>query len=96
MPFSKLVAQGGTEAVDVELEEKATDALILQGATAEAEKRGIREGGDISELFGDSEGEAEPSVELRVTRKTRVTVVDSSESDPKSNLELNFRSLIRR
>ncbi|KAB2629109.1 hypothetical protein D8674_033904 [Pyrus ussuriensis x Pyrus communis] len=59
------------DVVDVGLDKEAGDAFILQEAEAEAVRQGAGEGRDVFKLFGDSEGEVEPVVETRATRRTR-------------------------
>ncbi|KAM1344777.1 hypothetical protein TB2_033696 [Malus domestica] len=55
-------------------DEDAAYAFILQEATAEVERQGAREGNYVSELLGDSEGEA------KIVMEPRSTVVETSES----------------
>ncbi|KAM0994004.1 hypothetical protein ACFX2I_009590 [Malus domestica] len=86
--YFKLAAQGNIGNVDVGLDEKAADALVLEEAVAEATRQGdgsshvAGDAKDLSKLFGDYEGEAEPIVETRATCWTRATVVESSKSEP--------------
>ncbi|KAB2600540.1 hypothetical protein D8674_040516 [Pyrus ussuriensis x Pyrus communis] len=42
--------------VDVGLDEEVANTFVLQEAVTEAERQGAGEGGDVSKLFGDSEG----------------------------------------
>lgn len=55
--------------MDVGLDEETADALVLQEVAAEAAMQGagssyaVGDAEDISELFGDFEGEVEPVVE---------------------------------
>ncbi|KAM1952079.1 hypothetical protein ACFX15_006615 [Malus domestica] len=60
---SKLETQGNTE--------KGAEILVIQEAAAEVARQGVGsshvegKAGDVSELFGDSEDEVEPTVETR-------------------------------
>ena len=67
----------------VRQDEDVADAFILQEAAIEAKRQGAGEGINVSELLGDYEGEAEPIVEPRAMRRTRSTIVETSESEPK-------------
>lgn len=42
--------------MDVEQDEDAADAFVLQEVVAEAEKQGVWESGNVSELLGDLDG----------------------------------------
>ncbi|KAM2227438.1 hypothetical protein ACFXTI_014243 [Malus domestica] len=77
-----LIAQGNIEGVDVGLDKEVGEAFVLQEAEAKAAKQSIRHGGDISKLLRDSEGEVKFLVETWATRRTRATVVESSEFEP--------------
>ncbi|KAM2893474.1 hypothetical protein FF1_008828 [Malus domestica] len=73
--------------MNVEQDEKAGDAFMLQEAAAEAERQGAGTSGDISKLLGYSEGEAEPVVE------PRATVVETSESEPEERPRAQLSTL---
>ncbi|KAB2631320.1 TMV resistance protein N-like [Pyrus ussuriensis x Pyrus communis] len=68
--------------------ENVEDTLVLKEAAAEAtrQKTGSSHAAgyveDLFELFGDFEGEAEPVLETRAPRRTRASVVETSESEP--------------
>ncbi|KAB2597126.1 hypothetical protein D8674_000046 [Pyrus ussuriensis x Pyrus communis] len=51
-------------------------------AAAKAKRQEAGEGGDNSELFGDSEPEEEPEARTQVSRRVRATVVETSELEP--------------
>ncbi|KAM1145870.1 hypothetical protein ACFX15_037162 [Malus domestica] len=68
--------------MDVGQDEEAGDTFVFQEATAEAKKQHAGTGKDISELLRDSEGEVKPVVEPQATRRTRATIVKTSESKP--------------
>ncbi|KAB2625545.1 hypothetical protein D8674_017205 [Pyrus ussuriensis x Pyrus communis] len=68
--------------MDVGQDEEARDAFVLQEVAAEAERQGAKASGDVSDLPGDFKGEAEPVVEPSATRRTLVTVVETSEFEP--------------
>lgn len=54
--------------MDVGLDEKAGEAFVLQEAKAKAARQGIGDGGDVSKLLKDSEGEVKFMVETWATR----------------------------
>ncbi|KAB2615662.1 hypothetical protein D8674_022250 [Pyrus ussuriensis x Pyrus communis] len=86
--FSSFADQGNIEEVNVGPEEEAADALVLQKATVEAARQEVGssqatgDAGYISELFSKSEVKVGPEVEIRAFRQAKVTVVESSESEP--------------
>lgn len=69
------------------------DALVLQEAVIEAARQDARssqaveDDEDITELFGDSEVEAEPKVETRASRQAKTIVVKTSESEPEEQTQ---------
>ncbi|KAB2631952.1 TMV resistance protein N-like [Pyrus ussuriensis x Pyrus communis] len=76
--------------LDVGLDEKTVDELVLQDVAVEVTRLGAGEGEDISELFGDSEAEVKPEVETRAPRQARATMVETSE--PQATKKLAFVS----
>ncbi|KAM1965837.1 hypothetical protein ACFX15_046122 [Malus domestica] len=80
---NQLLIISNTEEVNVGLDEEAEEAFILQKVAAEAERQGAGDGGDFSKLFGDSEDEVEPEVEVWAIRWARITVVETLESKAK-------------
>lgn len=68
--------------MDVEQDEDAADAFVLQEVVAEAERQGVGESGNVSELLEDLDGEVEPMMGTRATQRTQATLVEFSESEP--------------
>ncbi|KAM2424361.1 hypothetical protein ACFX1W_021949 [Malus domestica] len=85
-----LGTSSNTVEVDVELDEEAGDAFVLQKAEAEVAKQGAGEGGDVFELLGDSEVKVKPVVGTRATRRTKAIVVESSEFEPEKRPRAQF------
>lgn len=85
--FFNLVAQGNIDMVVIEQEEEVVDKLVLEEAAAEATRQktgsshAAGDANDLSELFGDFEGEVEPVAETRASKRVRVTIVVTSESE---------------
>lgn len=83
LPFFELATQGNTTDMDVRQNEEAVDTLFLHEATTEATRQSGGYGEDVFELFGDSKDEVETVVDSRITRKTKTTMVETSNFKPK-------------
>ncbi|KAM1018318.1 hypothetical protein FF1_039802 [Malus domestica] len=94
-----LIVEGHAEKVDVGPKEEVADALVLQEVAAKVARQGARsnhaarDAGDISELFGDSEDEAGPNMEIQAPRHARQLWWSPLSQSPSPRNSLNRDSL---
>ncbi|KAM2968158.1 hypothetical protein FF1_028335 [Malus domestica] len=76
-----LIAQVDVETTSIESEEDSADAPVLHGDAVEAQRREAGVGGDVSESFGDSDAEEVPEANIKASKRTKVVMVETSESE---------------